>query len=52
MKVTKDESMFAALSDEEKAMLTTPEAEKNLAEETVAAEPKKRGRKPKVKTEE
>ena len=52
MKVTKDESMFAALSDEEKAMLTTPEAEKNLAEETVAAEPKKRGRKPKVKEEE
>lgn len=51
MKVTKDESMFAALSDEEKAMLTTPEAEKNLAEET-AAEPKKRGRKPKVKEEE
>lgn len=52
MKVTKDESMFAALSDEEKAMLTTPEAEKALAEETVAAEPKKRGRKPKVKEEE
>ncbi len=52
MKVTKDESMFAALSDEEKAMLTTPEAEKTLAEETVAAEPKKRGRKPKVKEEE
>ncbi|MDD7527172.1 MAG: transcription termination factor Rho [Bacteroidaceae bacterium] len=51
MKVTKDESMFAALSDEEKAMLTTPEAEKALAEET-AAEPKKRGRKPKVKEEE
>ncbi len=51
MKVTKDESMFAALSDEEKAMLTTPEAEKTLAEET-AAEPKKRGRKPKVKEEE
>ena len=52
MKVTKDESMFAALSDEEKAMLTTPEAEKALAEENVAAEPKKRGRKPKVKEEE
>ena len=52
MKVTKDESMFAALSDEEKAMLTTPEAEKALAEETVAAEPKKRGRKPKGKEEE
>lgn len=52
MKVTKDESMFAALSDEEKAMLTTPEAEKALPEETVAAEPKKRGRKPKVKEEE
>ena len=52
MKVTKDESMFAALSDEEKAMLTTPEAEKALAEEPVAAEPKKRGRKPKVKEEE
>ena len=33
-------------------MLTTPEAEKALAEETVAAEPKKRGRKPKVKEEE
>ena len=48
MKVTKDESMFAALSDEEKAMLNTDSNEDtNVAE--VAAEPKKRGRKPKPK---
>ena len=50
MKVTKDESMFAALSDDEKAMLTTaPMAEAPVAE--VAAEPKKRGRKTKAKEE-
>ena len=50
MKVTKDESMFAALSDEEKAMLNTDSNEDtNVAE--VAAEPKKRGRKPKAKAE-
>ncbi len=50
MKVTKDESMFAALSDDEKAMLTTaPVAEASVAE--VAAEPKKRGRKTKAKEE-
>ena len=50
MKVTKDESMFAALSDDEKAMLTTaPVAEAPVAE--VAAEPKKRGRKTKAKEE-
>ena len=50
MKVTKDESLFADLSDEEKAMLSTTEAEPAVAEETPA--PKKRGRKPKVKAEE
>jgi transcription termination factor Rho len=50
MKVTKDESMFAALSDDEKAMLTTaPVAEAPVAD--VAAEPKKRGRKTKAKEE-
>ena len=50
MKVTKDESMFAALSDDEKAMLTTaPVAEAPVTE--VAAEPKKRGRKTKAKEE-
>ena len=50
MKVTKDESMFAALSDDEKAMLTTASvAEAPVAE--VAAEPKKRGRKTKAKEE-
>ncbi|MBR6036050.1 MAG: transcription termination factor Rho [Bacteroidaceae bacterium] len=63
MKVTKDESMFAALSEEEKAMLNTntDEAEEKAdskvnVEETApvaeaVAEPKKRGRKPKVKEE-
>ncbi|MBQ9665010.1 MAG: transcription termination factor Rho [Bacteroidaceae bacterium] len=50
MKVTKDESLFADLSDEEKAMLSTTEAEPAAAEETPA--PKKRGRKPKAKAEE
>ncbi len=50
MKVTKDESMFAALSDEEKAMLNTTSDETEPAAEPVA-EPKKRGRKPKVKEE-
>ena len=50
MKVTKDESLFADLSDEEKAMLSTTEAEPATAEETPA--PKKRGRKPKAKPEE
>lgn len=49
MKVTKDESLFADLSDEEKAMLTTPEAEP-VAEEAPA--PKKRGRKAKATNEE
>ena len=57
MKVTKDESMFAALSDDEKAMLTPTEEEQETGkkvQESVseAAEPKKRGRKPKVKEEE
>ena len=48
MKVTKDESVFAALSEEEKAMLNaSPEEATPVAE--AAAEPKKRGRKPKVK---
>ena len=55
MKVTKDESLFADLSDEEKAMLK-PEAEEPPAQETPAqetpAEPKKRGRKPKAKEED
>lgn len=62
MKITKDESMFADLSDEEKAMLTNLEEEKAMptnsdtdkAEETVnetVEEPKKRGRKPKAKEE-
>ena len=45
MKVTKDESLFADLSDEEKAMLTAPQP---AAEEAPA--PKKRGRKPKAQT--
>ena len=49
MKVTKDESMFAALSDEEKAMLTA--AEPVAPEEEKNAEPQKRGRKPKAKEE-
>ena len=44
MTVTKDESLFADLSDEEKAMLTTSDNE-SVAEETPT--PKKRGRKPK-----
>lgn len=55
MKITRDESMFADLSDEEKAMLTptTPaETPATPAEESVATEPKKRGRKPKAKAEE
>lgn len=52
MKVTKDESLFADLSDEEKAMLTTAPVESApVADETVE-QPKKRGRKPKVKPEE
>jgi len=50
MKVTKDESMFASLSEEEKAMLNTSEVEAAPVAET-ATEPKKRGRKPKVKEE-
>ena len=58
MKVTKDESMFADLSDEEKAMLATQEEvsapaatelQEAAAQEPV--EPKKRGRKPKAKEE-
>ena len=48
MKVTKDESVFAALSDEEKAMLTSTPAETVPVAEP-APEPKKRGRKPKAK---
>ena len=58
MKVTKDESMFAALSDDEKAMLTPAEEQETRREEVVpeaAAEeapaPKKRGRKPKAEKE-
>jgi transcription termination factor Rho len=58
MKVTKDESMFAALSDDEKAMLTPAEEQGARREEVVpeaAAEeapaPKKRGRKPKAEKE-
>jgi len=58
MKVTKDESMFAALSDDEKAMLTPAEEQGTRREEVVpeaAAEeapaPKKRGRKPKAEKE-
>ena len=50
MKITKDESMFADLSDDEKAMLATSPAEETPVAEVVA-EPKKRGRKPKVKEE-
>ena len=49
MKITKDESMFADLSDEEKAMLTAPSQEIAPAE---APAPKKRGRKPKAKDAE
>ena len=55
MKVTKDESMFAALSDDEKAMLTpTEEKEQGVRseEQEVAPEPKKRGRKPKAEKEQ
>ena len=47
MKVAKDDSLFADLSDEEKAMLATPEPAP--AEEAAAPAPKKRGRKPKEK---
>ena len=50
MKVTKDESMFAAFSDDEKAMLATAPVEEAPVTEA-APEPKKRGRKPKVKEE-
>ena len=50
MKITKDESMFADLSDDEKAMLAPSPAEEAPVAEVVA-EPKKRGRKPKVKEE-
>ena len=50
MKVTKDESLFAAFSDDEKAMLATAPAEEVPVAEA-APEPKKRGRKPKVKEE-
>ena len=52
MKVMKDETMFGALSEEEKAMVATSETEEEPVAEAVAAEPKKRGRKPKVKEEE
>ena len=51
MKVMKDETMFGALSEDEKAMLTSSETEETPVAEA-AAEPKKRGRKPKVKEEE
>lgn len=56
MKVTKDESLFADLSDEEKAMLTPAAATQEEApaatqNEPVAAAPKKRGRKPKALAE-
>ena len=58
MKVTKDESMFAALSDDERAMLTPAEEQETRKEEVVpeaAAEeapaPKKRGRKTKAEKE-
>ena len=54
MKVTKDESMFAALSDDEKAMLTPAEEKEQEArseEPEVVAEPKKRGRKSKAEKE-
>ena len=46
MKVTKDESLFADLSDEEKAMLAAPETVE------AAPAPKKRGRKSKAQLEE
>ena len=49
VKVTKDDSLFADLSDKEKAMLTTPEP---VASEEEAPAPKKRGRKPKEKVQE
>ena len=58
MKVTKDESMFAAFSDDEKAMLTPAEEQGTRREEVMpeaAAEeapaPKKRGRKSKAEKE-
>ncbi len=56
MKITKDESLFADLSDEEKAMLTPAtatleEAPNTTPNEPVAAAPKKRGRKPKAVVE-
>ena len=54
MKVTKDESMFAALSDDEKAMLTPAEEKEQEArseEPEVVTEPKKRGRKSKAEKE-
>ena len=58
MKVTQDESMFAAFSDDEKAMLTPAEEQGTRREEVMpeaAAEeapaPKKRGRKSKAEKE-
>ena len=51
MTIKRDESIFAALSPEEKAMLATEE-QAEPAKETAIPEPKKRGRKPKVKVEE
>ncbi len=54
MMVTKDDSLFADLSEEEKSMLT-PATTEESAPETPAEEapaPKKRGRKPKAKAEE
>ena len=49
IKIAKDDSLFADLSEKEKAMLTAPEA---TTEEPASPAPKKRGRKPKEKTEE
>ena len=49
VKVAKDDSLFADLSDEEKAMLSTPEPV--ATEEAAASAPKKRGRKPKEKAQ-
>ena len=46
VKVAKDDSLFADLSDEERAMLTAPEP---APADDAEPAPKKRGRKPKVK---
>ena len=53
MKVMKDESLFADLTEQEKAMLATPEtAVVANTEEAETTAPKKRGRKPKAKEED